>query len=168
MKHLTLLGLVFFACSANAAWIGQYVKPNEMTLFQKPVVSELHDYRYFYQSAVCIDTSERAVPGKTWNNKCYVEWDGKEYSNSDFKLLVNEGYTWERLTSSNESMLLSRGVTPGKIDAGNYVYHCRIEDTLRDTLAIGKYIPSHKKCYYGYKGKSYAPTSVARFEILIK
>lgn len=101
---------------------------------------------------LCTDTHARKVPGRiTSGVSCEVEWQGDEYSNKQYLMLLDQNYTWVRLTTSNKEFIMERGVTPGVVDDGNFVYHCKITFINGNTVA-GKYVPSQDGCFYGWYG----------------
>ncbi|MCG7547865.1 DM9 repeat-containing protein [Pseudoalteromonas sp. Of7M-16] len=104
------------------------------------------------EMGLCTDTTERRVLGKLVGKKCYVEWKGREYSNSEFFLLrEGQGY-FKRLIPHNKSDIMKKGITPCLYDEGNPVYHCRIQSQADRIDLLGKYIPSRNGCYYGIWG----------------
>ena len=174
MNFVKILSILFIgvATSAHAVWIGDYrstnnTGPNSYSSWLNVVVFDGVERGTKKKIAICVDNTTRMVPGKNTISTCDVEWKGTENANQSFSVLVNENYQWVQLTSSNKAYVIDRGVSPGVVDEGGYVYHCRI--TLSDgTITAGKYIPSRDGCYYGLWGAHYRTLAQAKLEILIK
>ncbi|GAB5382391.1 MAG: hypothetical protein Alis3KO_38500 [Aliiglaciecola sp.] len=121
----------------------------------------------FKNSYLCTDTTNRRVPGKVIDKKCWVEWNGNRYGNSTFYVLKNDDYqsgiyNWLPITNQNVSYVNSQvntwGITNGGFDEGNYVFHCRVDVTKPGERFVvhGKYLPSRQGCYYEYNGAQFA------------
>lgn len=167
---VALTFIVAFSTQVHSAWFGTYDYTTSAMI--DPNTSK-HVYFWGQESFfsgnifLCVDATPRRVPGKVTGTTCNVEWKGKEHKNSVFGVLINEGYSWQTLTTSNKDFIMHYGVTPGVIDEGNYVYHCKI--TVLGNVTAGKYIPSRNGCYFGLSGgRFYGINSEATLEILVK
>lgn len=172
---LKLISMVVLSCTSSissAAWFGDYVyaEKKDMVNFSGFLVPppswniKMFDGRENYKQipmAYCTDTTERRVPGKLVDGVCYVEWKGKEYGNEKFYLLKNPtfsdrvNYKLTQVTSSSKDFIIENGVTGGATDAGHYSYHCVIKIITNGQQTLGKYIPAHNRCYYGFHGGHY-------------
>lgn len=107
---------------------------------------------------ICIDDTSRRVPGKVIDGRCWVEWNGKGYANTDFKILTTPASRWESISGGNrdevKALILDKGITNGIIERGEYVFHCRVT-VIGNEVVFGKYIPADNGCYYEYYGAKF-------------
>lgn len=152
---------------ANAVVYGQYDEVNTGDAyagqyffgFQQFTGVEQGQNRVTY---ICIDPTSRRVPGKVIDAKCWVEWNGNNYDNTNFKILTTPASSWERVSSTNrdqaKAIILDKGITNGIIERGEYVFHCRIS-VIGNEVVFGKYIPADNGCYYEYFGAQFRSDS---------
>ncbi|AZZ96951.1 hypothetical protein [Pseudoalteromonas sp. R3] len=99
---------------------------------------------------ICIDATSRKVPGVIKDGYCHVEWDGRNWKNSDYYYLSrNYDYEWRKINKGYQ--LRGDEVTAGGWDKGAYVYHCVAEgyhwEGHQRYRLIGKYVPNLNKCF---------------------
>lgn len=169
----------FISLNANSAVFGSYVKSSqaEFDLYhaihsyqaapgQKDVWNSPLTWPEFYPFemgnlnhpdragtyGICVDNTSRKVPGKLADDGyCYVEWKGENWRNSEYLVLQQDyDYSWRKIGKNYK--LKGDEVTAGGWDAGNYSYHCIAESEYAGRYryrVLGKYIPSHNRCYIG-------------------
>lgn len=118
----------------------------------------------YHSNAICVDNTSRKVPGKLLGDGyCYVEWGGKNWKNSEYRILQNDfDYSWRPLTKNYK--LKGDEVTAGGWDTNEYSYHCIAESVYYGYenprfRVLGKYIPRLNTCFVGIgtdKGRTFA------------
>lgn len=118
---------------------------------------------YIEQNLPCTDSTYRKVPGEVINGKCHVEFGGKIYKNSTFKVLgygrfgtpTLGSYPLIELTSGTKQFIINNGIVGGgELDLGYPAYHCFIDDINEGKEYWGKYIPAMNGCHFGVNGSA--------------
>ncbi|WJG09513.1 DM9 repeat-containing protein [Aliiglaciecola sp. LCG003] len=167
-----LAGVVILSNSALAVEFGDYVRLSALDMdgeyfpsYYNAMQVNASEQGQLKTSYLCTDTTDRKVPGKIIDRRCWVEWKGDRYGNADFYVLKQDNYSWLPITNQNaaqdNSTIAAYGVTNGGWDEDNYVFHCKIITQSGNTTieTHGKYLPSREGCYYDYYGGKYAPIS---------
>jgi len=175
MKKLKWLSVSLILATASANALGPRSLTPQDAQYISMTTAEFKDNIHLWAMAVyageerghsvyvCAGNGSALTPGKIVKGNCYYANNGDERRNSNYFMLVNDNYMWQRASSLPE---FSTAITTRDWDAGDFLYHCR---TFKDRKAFaGKYLPGTGKCYYGYNGSEIPVTNANTFDILVQ